>query len=137
MIKKIGLFLASIAPGIFMVGYNIGTGSITTIASSGAAYGMALVWPLLLSCVFTFYLMLVFGRYTSITGNTILFSFKIHFGAVVSPMALILLLLLYNKKKHMGEHSANLTTNLILGIITLFTILMALAGVIGILNLLK
>jgi len=127
MIKTIGLFLASIAPGIFMVGYNIGTGSITTIASSGAAYGMALVWPLLLSCVFTFYLMLVFGRYTSITGNTILFSFKIHFGAV----------LLYNKKKHMGEHSANLTTNLILGIITLFTILMALAGVIGILNLLK
>ncbi len=77
MFKKIGLFLASIAPGIFMVGYNIGTGSITTIASSGAAYGMALVWPLLLSCVFTFYLMLVFGRYTSITGNTILYSFKI------------------------------------------------------------
>ena len=43
MFKKIGLSLASIAPGIFMVGYNIGTGSITTIASSGAAYGMALV----------------------------------------------------------------------------------------------
>ena len=97
MIKKIGLSLASIAPGIFMVGYNIGTGSITTIASSGAAYGMALV----------------------------------------SPPALILLLLLYNKKKSMGKHTANLTTNLILGIITLFTILMALAGVIGILNLLK
>ncbi len=58
-------------------------------------------------------------------------------GAVVSPLALILLLLLYNKKEHMGEHSANLMTNLILGIITLFTILMALAGVFGILNLLK
>ena len=93
MFKKIGLFLASIAPGIFMVGYNIGTGSITTIASSGAAYGMALVWPLLLSCVFTFYLMLVFGRYTSITGNTILYSFKIHFGSGISMFVLLSLLI--------------------------------------------
>jgi len=92
MLKKVGFFQASIAPGIFMVGYNIGTGSTTTIASSGA---------------------------------------------VVSPLALILLLLLYNKKKLQGEHSANLTSNLILGIITLFTILMAVAGVFGILNLLK
>jgi len=58
-------------------------------------------------------------------------------GAVVSPLAVILILLLYNKKKHMGEFSANLTTNIMLGIITVFTILMALAGVIGILNLLK
>ncbi len=57
--------------------------------------------------------------------------------AVVSPLALILLLLLYNKKERMGEHSVNLTTNLILGINTLFTILMALAVVIGIRNLLK
>jgi len=58
-------------------------------------------------------------------------------GAIVSPLALILLFLLYNKKKHMGEFSANMTTNIMLGIITVFTILMALAGVIGILNLLK
>jgi manganese transport protein len=58
-------------------------------------------------------------------------------GAVVSPLALILLFLLYNKKKHMGEFSANMITNIMLGIITVFTILMALAGIIGILNLLK
>ena len=31
MLKKIGLFLASIAPGIFLIGYNIGTGSIVNI----------------------------------------------------------------------------------------------------------
>jgi len=37
----------------------------------------------------------------------------------------------------MGEYSANLWTNLFLGIITLFTILMALVGIFGILNLLK
>ena len=31
IIKKIALFWATIAPDIFLVGYNIGTGSITTM----------------------------------------------------------------------------------------------------------
>jgi len=93
MFKKIGLFLASIAPGIFLIGYNIGTGSITTMAASGAAYGMTLIWPLLLSCIFTFYLVMLFGRYTSITGNTILHSFRSHFGTPVSLLVLVSLLI--------------------------------------------
>jgi manganese transport protein len=93
MLKKIGLFLASIAPGIFLIGYNIGTGSITTMAASGAAYGMTLIWPLLLSCAFTFYLIMVFGRYTSITGNTVLGSFRSHFGTAVSLLVLASLLI--------------------------------------------
>jgi len=93
MFKKIGLFLASIAPGIFLIGYNIGTGSITTMAASGAAYGMTLIWPLLLSCIFTFYLVMLFGRYTSITGNTILHSFRSHFGTPVTLLVLASLLI--------------------------------------------
>lgn len=74
------LFLASIAPGIFLIGYNIGTGSVTTMASAGAKYGMTLVWPLLLSCVFTYVMVVAFGRYTAITGKTALFSFRDQFG---------------------------------------------------------
>ncbi len=93
MLKKLGLFLASIAPGIFLIGYNIGTGSITTMASSGAAFGMTLIWPLLLSCIFTFFLIMLFGRYTSITGNTILSSFRAHFGTPVSIIVLASLLI--------------------------------------------
>ena len=93
MFKKLGLFLASIAPGIFLIGYNIGTGSITTMAASGAAYGMTLIWPLLLSCIFTFYLVMLFGRYTSITGDTILHSFRSHFGTPVSLLVLASLLI--------------------------------------------
>ncbi len=93
MYKKIGLFLASIAPGIFLIGYNIGTGSITTMAASGAAYGMTLIWPLLISCIFTFYLVMLFGRYTSITGNTILHSFRFHFGTPVTLLVLASLLI--------------------------------------------
>jgi len=90
--KKTGLFLTSIAPGLFLIGYNIGTGSITTMASSGAAYGMTLIWPLLLSCVFTFFLIMLFGRYTSVTGLTILTSFRKYFGVGIAVLVLISLL---------------------------------------------
>lgn len=91
--KKIGLFLTSIAPGLFLIGYNIGTGSITTMASSGAAYGMTLIWPLLLSCIFTFFLIMLFGRYTSVTGLTILTSFRKYFGVGLAVFVLISLLI--------------------------------------------
>lgn len=78
--KRFGAFLAALGPGLFLVGYNIGTGSLTTMAVAGADYGMALVWPLLLSCVFTYVLIVAFGRYTAITGKTSLASFREHFG---------------------------------------------------------
>jgi Mn2+/Fe2+ NRAMP family transporter len=91
--KKLKIFLASIAPGIFLIGYNIGTGSITTMASSGAAFGMELMWPLLLSCIFTYFLIVSFGRYTAITGNTILFSLRQFFGKPVTIFVLISLLI--------------------------------------------
>ena len=87
--KRIVLFLASIGPGIFLIGYNIGTGSVTTAAATGAAYGMSLVWPLLLSCIFTFILIVAFGRYTAITGNTALSSFRQHYGVVIASFVLI------------------------------------------------
>jgi len=91
--KKIGLFLTSIAPGLFLIGYNIGTGSITTMASSGAAYGLTMIWPLLLSCIFTYFLIMLFGRYTSITGLTILTSFRKYFGVGITVFVLISLLI--------------------------------------------
>lgn len=89
MKKKIMLFLASIAPGVFLIGYNIGTGSVTTAASTGATYGMTLVWPLLLSCIFTYILILAFGRFTIVTGQTALSSFRKHFGMGISVFVLI------------------------------------------------
>ena len=57
---RIKLLFLSIAPGIFLIGYNIGTGSITTTASAGAKAGMMMIWPLLLSCIFTFILIVTF-----------------------------------------------------------------------------
>lgn len=94
MAKKRGLvaLLALIGPGLFLVGYNIGTGSITTMAATGAEYGMVLVWPLLLSCLFTFVLIISFGRYTAVTGQTALHAFRTHFGQGPALFVLIALL---------------------------------------------
>ena len=91
--KKLSAILAVIGPGLFLVGYNIGTGSITTMAATGAEYGMVLVWPLLLSCIFTFFLIIAFGRYTAVTGDTALYSFKTFFGQGVALFVLFALLL--------------------------------------------
>ena len=66
-------WVAAIGPGIFLIGYNIGTGSVTTMAKSGALYGMNLFWAVVLSCLFTFILMLAYGKTTLVTGNTALF----------------------------------------------------------------
>ena len=82
-----------LGPGIFLVGYNIGTGSLTTMAVTGAEYGMVLVWPLLISCIFTYYLIVAFGRYTAVTGDTSLHSFKTHFSKGFALFALVSLIL--------------------------------------------
>ena len=41
--------LSAIGPGIFIIGYIIGTGSVTSMAKAGAEYGMTLTWALALS----------------------------------------------------------------------------------------
>jgi len=86
--KKFLLFVSSIGPGLFLVGYNIGTGSVTSMASAGAEYGMTLSWAVLVSCLFTYFLIITFGRYTIVTGKTALQSFRDNFG---KPYALTVL----------------------------------------------
>ncbi|HSM48855.1 MAG TPA: Nramp family divalent metal transporter [Draconibacterium sp.] len=77
--KKIIIALAAVGPGLFLIGYNIGTGSVTTMAKSGAEYGMSLFWALFLSCVFTFVLMVAYGKVTLVTGKTALLNIKSEF----------------------------------------------------------
>ncbi len=88
IMRKFLVFLISISPGLFLIGYNIGTGSITTMAVAGASYGLQLILPVLISCIFTFFLIMVFGQYTIVTGRTVLQSFREFFG---SPVALLVL----------------------------------------------
>src|SRR5680860_461285 len=74
--KKILIALSAVGPGLFLIGYNIGTGSITTMGMAGAQYGMTLLWALILSGIFTYVLMVAFGQMTLLTGRTALFNFK-------------------------------------------------------------
>lgn len=87
LLFKIVTALGMVGPGLFLIGYNIGTGSVTTMAKAGANYGMSLFWALVLSCVFTYVLMVAYGRLTLVSGNTALFNIKtqLRFG---KPIAL-------------------------------------------------
>ena len=94
-LKKIALALAAVGPGLFLIGYNIGTGSVTTMAKSGAEYGMSLFWALVLSCIFTFILMVAYGKVTLVSGKTALFNIKSEFkyGWILALYILIALII--------------------------------------------
>ncbi len=51
---KFAKVLALFLPGIFLLGFNIGTGSVTAMAKAGADYGMSLLWTIVASCLATF-----------------------------------------------------------------------------------
>lgn len=95
LLKKITIALAAVGPGLFLIGYNIGTGSVTTMAKSGAEYGMSLFWALVLSCIFTFVLMVAYGKVTLVTGKTALFNIKSEFkyGWILALYILIALII--------------------------------------------
>lgn len=70
--------LLSFGPGIFAIGYTIGTGSVTSMIVAGSTYGMELLWVLLLSCLFSGVLIYAYGNFSLVTGETALYSFKKH-----------------------------------------------------------
>jgi len=72
--KGLSLFL----PGIFLLGFNIGTGSVTAMAKAGAEYGMSLLWTIVASCLCTFFMINLYGRFTLVTGETALEAFRKH-----------------------------------------------------------
>lgn len=76
--KKILALVLAFGPGIFAIGYTIGTGSVTSMIVAGSTYGMHLLWVLLLSCLFSGMLMYAYGNFALVTGETALFAFKKH-----------------------------------------------------------
>ena len=74
--KNILKFLLAFGPGIFAIGYTIGTGSVTSMIVAGNSFGMDLLWVLFFSCLFSGVLIYVSGHYFLVTGETILFSIK-------------------------------------------------------------
>ncbi len=93
LLKGILIGLTAIGPGLFLIGYNIGTGSITTMAKVGAEHGMTLTWALVLSCIFTYILMVAYGKTTLVTGKTALSTIKsnLRYGKVLAIYILVAL----------------------------------------------
>jgi Mn2+/Fe2+ NRAMP family transporter len=56
-LKKIIAIVLGFGPGIFAIGYTIGTGSVTSMIVAGSKFNMQLLWVLLLSCIFSGVLM--------------------------------------------------------------------------------
>ncbi|NKI31757.1 Nramp family divalent metal transporter [Croceivirga thetidis] len=90
-LKKFTSLILSFGPGIFAIGYTIGTGSVTSMIVAGSTHGMQLLWVLLLSCLFSGILIYVYGNYTLLTGETALFAFKRHlkWGRVMAILIII------------------------------------------------
>lgn len=93
--KKLLIGLSAVGPGLFLIGYNIGTGSVTTMAKTGAEHGMSLFWALILSCIFTYILMVTYGKVTLVSGKTALFNFRKEFkrGWILSLYIIIALII--------------------------------------------
>lgn len=77
-LKKFLHFIYSFGPGIFAIGYTIGTGSVTSMIVAGNSFGMQLLWVLFFSCLFSGVLIYVSGAYFLTTGETTLMSIKKH-----------------------------------------------------------
>ena len=91
MFKKIIALVLGFGPGIFAIGYTIGTGSVTSMIVAGSKFGMQLLWVLLLSCFFSGILMFAYGNYALITGETALYGFKKHlkFGKTLAILIIV------------------------------------------------
>jgi Mn2+/Fe2+ NRAMP family transporter len=89
--SKIKKYLASILPGIFLIGYNIGTGSITSMTKAGANFGLDLLWTLVLSCLITYFLMIHIAKFTIVTGKTAIQGIRDHIHPLVSIVLIMAL----------------------------------------------
>ncbi len=78
LLKRFLALILGFGPGIFAIGYTIGTGSVTSMIVAGSKFNMQLLWVLMLSCLFSGILMYTYGNYSLITGETALFGFKKH-----------------------------------------------------------
>ncbi len=89
--KRLARALALFLPGIFLLGFNIGTGSVTAMAKAGAEYGMTLLWTIVASCLCTFFMINLYGRYTLVSGETALEAFRKHIHPLVGVFFIVAL----------------------------------------------
>lgn len=91
MHNKFSRTLALFLPGIFLLGFNIGTGSVTAMAKAGATYGMSLLWTIVASCLATCFMINAYGKLTLVTGETALQAFRRHIHPLVGLFFIVAL----------------------------------------------
>ena len=91
MVARLSKALTVFLPGIFLLGFNIGTGSVTAMAKAGATYGMSLLWTIVASCLATFFMINAYGRLTLVTGETALQAFRRHIHPLVGVFFIVAL----------------------------------------------
>jgi Mn2+/Fe2+ NRAMP family transporter len=91
LLKSIIAIILGFGPGIFAIGYTIGTGSVTSMIVAGSKFNMQLLWVLLLSCFFSGILMFAYGNYALLTGETALYGFKKHlkYGKLIAILIIV------------------------------------------------
>jgi Mn2+/Fe2+ NRAMP family transporter len=91
VLKRVIRLILGFGPGIFAIGYTIGTGSVTSMIVAGSKFNMQLLWVLFLSCLFSGVLIFAYGNYALLTGNTALYGFKKHlkYGKVLAILIII------------------------------------------------
>lgn len=68
--KTLLRWVALVGPGLFCLGFTIGTGSVTSMVKSGSQWGTQLLWVLAISAFFTWVMTEAYGRYAIVTGDT-------------------------------------------------------------------
>ncbi|MWW23358.1 Nramp family divalent metal transporter [Algibacter lectus] len=91
LLQKIVAIVLGFGPGIFAIGYTIGTGSVTSMIVAGSKFNMQLLWVLLISCIFSGVLMFAYGNYALLTSETALYGFKKHlkFGKTLAILIIV------------------------------------------------
>lgn len=79
-LQKLKTKIKDFGPAFFIIGYVVGTGSVTSMVVSGAKFGLSLSWALLLSCFFTYFLLIAISKLTIVSGDTLMLNFKKAFG---------------------------------------------------------
>ena len=76
--KAILRWIALVGPGLFCLGFTIGTGSVTSMVKSGSQYGTQLLWVLAISAFFTWVMTYAYGHYGIVSGDTAIHGVKRH-----------------------------------------------------------
>ena len=76
VLKPVLKWIALVGPGLFCLGFTIGTGSVTSMVKSGSMYGTGLLWVLAISAFFTWVMTHAYGRFGIVTGDTAIHGIK-------------------------------------------------------------